>query len=155
LPIPRLARNKHDAALAGLGLLPTALQQRQLLVAADERRAGRAQCLEAALGPTLAQYPRGRDRRCQALDLNRPEIGIVEQPDGQPTGARRDHHCSRFGQRLQPRRQVRRLADHRLLSRRACAEQIADDDQSGGDPDPCRQLRPRRVVKAGHRLDRC
>ena len=69
----RLARHQDDGALAALGLLPAALQQRQLLVAADQRRAGRAQRREAALD-ALAQHPRGDDRRGKALDLDRAEI---------------------------------------------------------------------------------
>ena len=104
-----------------------------------------AQCREAALDGALAQYPRGDDRRGKALDLDRAEILVVEQPAGQPPRARRDHHRPRLGQRLQPRREVRRLADHRLLLRRALADQIADHHEPGGDPDPHLQRRPRAV----------
>ena len=149
----RLARNQHDAALAGLGLLPAPLQQRQLLLAADQRRAGRAQRLEAALGPALAQHPRGHDRRGQALDLDRAEILIVEQPAGQPPRARRDHHRARLGQRLQPRREVRRLADDPAFLRFALADEIAHDHQAGGDADPHLQWRRRDGVEPGHLLD--
>src|SRR5262249_12339483 len=87
-----LAGNQYDAARHRLGLLPAATQKRQLLVAADERRADRAQCLEAALGRALAQYPRGRDRRRQTPDLDRSQILVVEQSAGQPPRARGDHH---------------------------------------------------------------
>jgi hypothetical protein len=41
---------------------------------------------------------------------------------------------------LQSGGEVRRFADDRLLLRRAFADQIADDDQPGGDPDPRLQL---------------
>ena len=148
-----LAGNQHDRALAALRLLPAAHQQRQLLVAADERCRGRAQRLEAALGTALAQYPRGCDRRRQASDLEGAEILVVEEPAGQMPRARRDHHGSRLGQRLQPRREVRRLADHRLLLRRPLADQIADHDQPGGDPDPHLQRCARRRLERRHRLD--
>ena len=110
------------------------------------------QCLEAALGAALAQDPRGHDRSGQAPDLDRAEIGVFEQPAGQPPRARRDHHRAGLGQRLQPRREIRRLADHRLLLRRALANQIADDHQPGADPDPHLQRRPRRRVEPGHLL---
>jgi hypothetical protein len=116
---PRLARDQHDAALAALGLPPAPLQHRQLLVAADEWGGSRAQRLEAALGPAFAQYPRSRDRRRQALDLDGAQILVVEQHAGQPPRARADHHRPRLGQRLQPRREVRRLADNSALRRRA------------------------------------
>jgi hypothetical protein len=52
-----------------------------------------------------------------------PRSLIVEQPAGQPPRARPDHHGSRRGQRLQPCREVRRLADHRLLLRCPLADQ--------------------------------
>src|SRR6516164_7722567 len=85
---PGFAGKQHDAAFAALRLLPAPLQHRQLLVAADKRRARRAQCLEAALGAALAQYPRSRDWSSQALDLDRVELLVVEQPAGQPPRAR-------------------------------------------------------------------
>jgi hypothetical protein len=152
-------------ALAGLGLLPAPLQQRQLLVAPDERRAGRAQRLEAALGPALAQYPGGQDRRRQSLDRDRAEILVVEQPAGQPPRARSDHHRAGPGQCLQSRRKVRRLANDAAFACFSFNDQVADNDQTGGDPDPHLQRRPNRGVDprnarpcgrssgGGHRLD--
>jgi hypothetical protein len=91
----------------------------------------------------------------QALDLDRVEILVVEQPAGQALCARRDHHRPRRRQCLQPRREVRCLADHRLLLRGTFADQIADNYQTGGDPDPHRQRRPRRSVEVGRRLEQC
>jgi len=41
---------------------------------------------------------------------------------------------------LQSRREVWRFADNRLLLRRPCADQIADDHQSRGDPDARSEL---------------
>jgi hypothetical protein len=148
-----LAGNQHDRALAALRLLPAPQQRRQLLVAADERRGGRAQRLEPALGPALAQYPRGLDRRRQTFDLDRPEILIVEQAAGQPPRARPDHHGPRCRQRLQPCCKVRRLADHRLLLRRAFADQIAHHHEPGGDPAPHLQRLPGGGIEPGDRLD--
>jgi hypothetical protein len=82
-----------------------------------------------------------------------PRSLIVEQPAGQSPRAWRDHHGPRLGQRLQPRREVRRLADHRLFLRRALADQIPDDHQPGGDADPHLQWRRRDSVEPGHLLD--
>ena len=149
-----LADQHHHPALAGLGLPPAALQQRQFFVAANERRqVAPMPRLEAALGPALAQYSRGHHRRAQALELDGTEIRVLEQPAGQPPRARRDHHRAGLGQRLQPRRKVRRLADHRLFLRRAPADQIPDDHQAGGDPNPHLQWRRRDGVERGHLLD--
>ena len=82
-----------------------------------------------------------------------PQILVVEQPAGQPPRARPDHHGPRCRQRLQPRRQVRRLADHRLLLRGTLADQVADHDQTGGDPDPHLQWLTGGGVEPRHRPD--
>jgi hypothetical protein len=58
----------------------------------------------------------------------------------QPARGGRDHHGAGVGQGLQSRRQVRRLPDHRLLLRGAFADQFADHDEAGGDPDANLQL---------------
>ena len=52
--------------------------------------------------------------------------------------------AARLGERLQPGREVRGLADHRLLPRRALADQVADHDEAGRDPDPRRERLARR-----------
>jgi hypothetical protein len=53
---------------------------------------------------------------------------------------------------LQPRRQVRRLADDRLFVRRAFADQIPYDHQPGRDPDP--RLEPDGFdIEAADRVD--
>ena len=58
-----LAREQHDLALAVPGLPPAVEEQRQLLVAADERRARRAvERLEAALRRALAGHAEARAR---------------------------------------------------------------------------------------------
>ena len=53
-----------------------------------------------------------------------------------------DDDLVRLRQRLQTRRQVRGLADDRGLRCGALADLIADDDRSGGDADPHRELDP-------------
>jgi hypothetical protein len=83
--------------------------------------------LSAALPRT---HPCGLNRRAQALELDGTQIRVLEQPAGQPPRARRDHHGPRLGQRLQPRREVRRLADHCLFLRRALTDQIPDYHQA-------------------------
>ena len=86
------------------------------------------------------QHLPSRHRLGDALDLDGAEIAVVEQIADQPPRARGDHDSVRLGQRLQPGGEVRRLADDRLLLRRALADQIADDHEPGGDADPRLEL---------------
>ena len=124
---------------------PALEQDAELVLAPDQRRETLAvQRLEAALGATLAFDPPGRQRLGEALEALRAEVGQLEQPADQPPRRLADHHAARRRERLQPRREVRRLADHRLLLRRALADQLADHDQAGGDADPRRQRLARR-----------
>ena len=115
------------------------------MLAPDQRRETLAvQRLEAALGAALALDPPGRERLGEALEALRAEVGQLEQAADQPARRLADDDAARLRQRLQPRRQVRRLADHRLLLRRALADQLADHDQAGRDADPRRERRSRR-----------
>jgi hypothetical protein len=50
-----------------------------------------------------------------------------------------DQDGVRCGERLQARRQVRRLADDRVLLRGSGPDDLADNDQAGGDADACLQ----------------
>ena len=71
----RLAGNQHHAALAALRLLPAAQQQRDFLLAPEERRLPRTQGLEAAQHPALANDPPRRLRLGKAGKRLRAEIG--------------------------------------------------------------------------------
>ena len=55
-------------------------------------------------------------------------------------------------QGLQPRGEVRGLADDGLLLGRTLADEVADDDQPGGDADPRRQRRARGRLQPADRL---
>ena len=126
---PGLAREQHHLAVAVLGPGPALEQDAELVLAPDQRREMLAmQRLEAAFGATLALDPPGGERLGEALQPLRAEIGQLEQPADQPAGRLADDHAARRGERLQPRREVRRLADHRLFLRRAFADQLADHD---------------------------
>ena len=130
------AGDQHDLAVAGLGARPAPQQQVDFLVAADQRRQRRSvQRLEPARDGARTQHLPGRHRRGDALDLDGAEIAVLEEIADQPARARGDDDRVRLGQGLQPGGEVRRFADDRLLLRRAFADQIADDDQPGGDPD--------------------
>ena len=92
--------------------------------------------LEPARRRADAEDAVGPDRLGEALGLDRAEVGALEQAADEPARAGGDDDAVRLGQPLQPRGQVRGLADDRLLPRGAAAEQVADDDQPGRDADP-------------------
>ena len=117
---PRLARQQDDMPLAVFGLLPPAQQQRDLLVAADQRRqARRLSRLEAPFGATLAFDPPGGKRLGEAFETLRAEILEIEHAAEQPPRRLADDHAARRRKRLQSRREIRRLPDHGFFCARA------------------------------------
>ena len=101
------------------------------------------------LGRALAERPRTpRTGRGEALEPGRPELAQLEHPAEQPARAVGDHDRAGRGRRLQPRGEVRGLADHRLLPRRALADQVADDHEAGRDADPRRERLARPAWRA-------
>ena len=115
-------------------------KQLDFLLTPDERRLPRAQCLEAAQHPALANDPPGRLRLGKAGERLRPEIVEIEQPADLPARRFGDDQRVRRGQRLQPGGEVRRLADDPALLRRTLADQIADHGEPGGDAEPHAQI---------------
>jgi hypothetical protein len=81
------------------------------------------------------QHLPSRHRPGDALHLDGAEIAALEQIADQPARARGNHDSVRLGQRLQPGGEVRRLTDDGLLPRRTLANRIANDYQTGGNPD--------------------
>jgi hypothetical protein len=92
--------------------------------------------LEAALGLALARHAPRRQRLGKSLQPLGAEIVEIEQAANQPARGGADHHAARRGERLQPRRHVRHLTNHRPLARLVAADQVADHYQAGRDPDP-------------------
>src|SRR6516164_107977 len=121
------AGDQYDLVVASLGARPSAQQQLDFLVAADEPGECRsAQCLEPARNVPRQQYPPDPHRLGDALDLNRAEITVFEEIGNQPARASGYHDRIRLGQGLQTSGEVWRLADDRLLLRRSWGNQIAD-----------------------------
>ena len=160
---PGLAREQHHLAVAIPGPGPALQQDAELVLAPDQRGEMLAvQRVEPALRAALAFDPESRERRGEALERHRPQIGQLEQAADQPARRLADHHTARRGKSLESGREVRRLADHRLLLGRALADQLADHDQAGRDADargerqsflaPAAQGQPGRVQGA-HGLD--
>jgi hypothetical protein len=129
-----LAGEQHDPTLTELGLIPTAQQQLGLLLAANQPgQRARAPRLEPADPGGLAAHLPGLLR--PPLQVVGTELPAFEHPSHQPPGAGCDH--DRAGRRygLQPRRQVRRLADRNALRRVAGPRLLADDNLPRGDAD--------------------
>ena len=97
--------------------------------------------LEAAAGSTFAEHRERRHRHRQAFQRLRCQRRQLERSTHQLPRGLGDHHLARFGERLQPGREIGRLADHRLLLCHALADQLTDHDQPGGDADPAGQGR--------------
>ena len=64
-----------------------------------------------------------------------------------------DHNGARLGQRLEASSKVGRLADHRLLLGCSCTDQVADNNEPGGDADPNLQGRIGMRCELRNRLD--
>ena len=149
-----LAGQQHDLAFAALGFGPAPQQQLEFFFPPDQRgQAGRVQRLEAAFRGTRPQRRPGPRRPGDALEVLRPEVLKLEQIAEQPARALGDDDHVRFGDRLQPRREIRRLADDAALLRLPRSDEVADDDQPGRDPDPHAQRRARRGDELRRRLD--
>ena len=140
----RLAGDQHHPSFAALRLLPAAEKQLDFLVTTDERRRPRAQRLGAAQHPALANDPPCRLRLGKPGEGLRPEIDEVEQPADLPARRFGDDQRVRCGQTLQPRGEVRGLADDAALLCRTLADQIADHGEPGGYAKPHAQIFPRR-----------
>ena len=122
-------------------------QQLELLLAADQR--GRAAAPWSASNRlsarTLAVRPaRPARARRSPFSSTAPRSAKLEKAAHQSARACGDHDSAWARQRLQPGREVGRLADDRLLLGRTLADEIAYDDQPGGDTDPRRPAARRR-----------
>jgi len=127
-----LARGQDDLAGAGPSLAQAVAQQGALRRPADEVGEPAAHRLEAAFGHGDAFDHKGFDRLGKALCYLGAEIGEPEQVADEVAGGAGEDDLPGLRKRLQARREVGGLADHRLLLRRALADQIADHDQPGG-----------------------
>src|SRR5262249_39981247 len=65
-----------------------------------------------------------------AFQRDRAEIAIIEVPRREPARLRADQHCSWLSQRLEARREVRRLADDRLFRRGFVDQYLAHNDRA-------------------------
>jgi hypothetical protein len=131
-----LAGKQHHLAFTPLCLQPTPQQQFGFFLPPDQGgQAGRVQSVKAALHRTRRQGGPGPRRAGDALEVLKSEIGKFEEIAEQSARAVGDHGHVRLGQRLQARRQVRRVADNRLLLGGTRPDQIAHHDKPGRNAD--------------------
>lgn len=153
LPMPGFARDEHDLALTRLCPGPAPQQQLDFLFPPDERgQSSRMKSVKAARQGTRAQRRPGPHWPGDALEVLRPKVFKLEDLAEKPARSLRDDDRVRFGQRLQARRQVGRLADHGLLLGGARADEIADHDETGGDADANLQGNARGGLQLRRRL---
>src|SRR6516165_5061749 len=102
LPDPRLARDQHDAAVAGLDLPPAPQQQVEFFIASDQR----GQCLpaqrrEAAFDSAGTDDSPHRNGFDQTLRNDSPGLGVIEQAAYEVAGARANHDRVGWRDRLE------------------------------------------------------
>ena len=145
----RLAGEQHHLSMPALRLLPSAAQQADLLVAADElRRRARGGGLGLVGRLQLAADGIGLYRIGDALEAVRAEVTVLERVTGQLARQFGDDDRVRLGECLQSRGEVGGLADRGLW---LIAFTVADDDEACRNTDPHRELMAR--FEPRHRVD--
>jgi hypothetical protein len=91
-PDPGLTSDQHDSAITALCLVPAPDQQRDLLLAADQRRLAVLHCFEAALDRARPQHLPSLHRPLDAFNLVAANIATFEQVAEQPS-RRRAYRC--------------------------------------------------------------
>src|SRR6202453_778576 len=147
----RLAEDQHGLALACPGAALVGDELAALGFAPYEPYEPRwMRRLETALAFRNAERRPGLDRLGEALDDVLPEIAQAKPVAEQPARRHRDHDAARVGQALQPRGEVGRVADHRLLLSGALSHEIADHDEAGRDADPRGEFLTRAGLQTRH-----
>ena len=131
------AVDEDELSLARADLAPGILQEADFMVPVHHGNellaAGR---LEPAAAVAFAEDAPCLHMVAESLQLLRAEIVELEQPLGQRARGVVDDDAVGLGHRLQPRGDVRRIADGGDLLGHAAADQFADNDKTGGDADP-------------------
>src|SRR5262249_1588949 len=112
----RLPRKRHHSAFLLRRVSPPAPQQLDLLFPPEQRRQlGPVHRLEAAPHAARPQHLPNLYRLRPALQRDRADIAVIEVPASELARPRADQHCSWLRQRLQARREVRRLTNDGLF----------------------------------------
>ena len=137
----RFARDQYGLALAAPRAALAADQFSALGLTPDEAgQSRRMRRVETALALGHAERRIGLDRLCEALDRVPAQVLQAEPVADQPPRRGAYDDAARISEALQPRGEIGRIADDRLLLRGASSDNIARDDESGRDPDPHGEL---------------
>ena len=132
----RLGDQQDHLAIAAARGGPAILQEAELPFPSGQRgQPGPAAGLETALGVARALDHEGGDRRGKPLERVRSQRLDVEAPVQQIAGGLRDDNPARGRQRLQPRREIGRLAHHGPLLGGTLADQVSHHREAGGEPE--------------------
>ncbi len=149
----RLARKQNDLAHARLRYGPAPIKEFALFFTPDQgRQPARVQRLEAALLRTLPQRRVGARRSGDPLEVLRAEIDQLEKVAQQLARALGNDDAVGFGDPLQPRGEVRRVAHDPAFPRFSRTKEIADHHDPRRDPHPHMQ-RAACCLKFRHGLD--
>jgi hypothetical protein len=128
-----LTGQEHDLAFACPRLRPAPQQKIKFLFPTNKLgQSARMQCFEAAFDQRWSQDSPGSHRLGDALDVFGSEVLKIEQIAEKFARALRDDDHVRFGDALQTRGNIRGLTDNRLLLSGTRSDQVANDDQAGG-----------------------
>ena len=131
----RVAGDDEDAAAPGLHRLERLPSGRKLVVAPDEPRLDSRQAtLAARLGRDARDDPR-RNLLALSFQLEIALLAPVEDPLDRAVRRLVDEDGSRIGRRLEPRRDVDRVAERRVLDARSGSD-LAEHDRPGRNTDP-------------------
>src|SRR6516164_5545027 len=97
------------------------------------------QGLEPALDGTLTKHLIRTCRFGEAFQFDGPEIAVFKEVTQKSSSDLSNHHCVRLGKCLQPRGEVRRLADNCLFLRGTRSYQVTDDHDPRGNTYPRRE----------------
>src|SRR5206468_2958009 len=115
---PWVAGQEHGLAFATADEIPSAKENLELLITGDEgRQRGGSHGFKAACSMAVPQDTPDRYRTPRAGERLGAQVLVNECPRGQFAGIRTDRHRSRFGQGLDARREIGRLAYDRTLLR--------------------------------------
>ena len=149
----RLAGDEHHLAFARLCPRPAPQQRFEFLFPPDQRgQVGHVQGVKAAFDGTRPQRGPGPRRPGDTLEILGSEIPEFEEIAEQLSRAVGDHDHVRLGQRLQARRQVRRVADDATFLRISRSDQVTDHDEPSGDADAHLQRSAGSGLQHRHRL---
>src|SRR5947207_6600457 len=128
----RLPRKHYHSAFLVRRVVPPAQQQLYLLFTPEQwRQLSLVHRLEPALHAARSQHLPNRHRLRPALERDRADIAVIEQPASEPARARANQHRPWLRQRLQSRCEVRRLTNDGLFRRGFMKEKLAHDDSAG------------------------